>query len=107
MKATSLPRSVSERHAGCTNVAVCLWSWWPSFEGGPGSRLEDVRDELPAERHVAHVDRCGKFGDVPVGVDQFIGIAEVVVAVEDGHEDLGSVSGLFVNQSVEGEDDAH
>jgi len=64
-----LPCAGSEGFAGCTDVAFCLWSWWPSFEGCPGACLEDVRDELPTEGYVAHVDGGCDFGHVPVGVD--------------------------------------
>lgn len=71
-----------------------------ALERGPRAGLEDVRDELPAEGQVADINCRRDLGDIPVGVYEGVGVAEVVVAVEDGHEDLGGSMSVIVTRCM-------
>ena len=57
--------------------------------GVEGADVEDAGEERPAEGDIGNEDGCGGFANVPIEVDKGpIRFCEVIVAVEDGGENL-------------------
>ena len=50
--------------------------------------MKESFEEGPEERDVRDVDGCRGFADIPVQKERAVGLAEVVISVEDGTEDL-------------------